>query len=38
MSEERTLTTYERFRIHLREVRRIASPIVEAQLDAALDA
>ena len=39
MSEERTLTARERLRIHLREARRTTdSPIVEAQLDAALDA
>jgi hypothetical protein len=39
ISEERSLTARERLRIHLREARRTAdSPIVEAQLDAALDA
>lgn len=39
MTEERTLTSRERLRIHLREARRTTdSPIVEAQLDAALDA
>ena len=39
MSEERTLTARERLRIHLREARRTTdSPIVEAQLNAALDA
>jgi PII-like signaling protein len=38
MSEEHTLTTRERLRIYLREARRTTgSPIVEAQLDAALD-
>ena len=39
MSEERTLTARERLRIHLCEARRMTdSPIVEAQLAAALDA
>jgi len=39
MSGERTLTARERLRIHLREARRTTdSPIVEAQLTAALDA
>jgi hypothetical protein len=39
MAQERTLTARERLRIHLREARRTTdSPIVEAQLDAALDA
>lgn len=39
MSEERTLTPRERLRIHLREARRTTdSPIVEAQLTAALEA
>ncbi len=39
MSEERTLTAQERLRIHLREAHRTTdSPIVEAQLAAALDA
>jgi hypothetical protein len=39
MSEERTLTARERLRIHLREARHTTdSPIVEAQLTAALDA
>jgi len=39
MSEEGTITARERLRIHLREARRTTdSPIVEAQLDAALDA
>ena len=39
MSKEHTLTARERLRIHLREARRTTdSPIVEAQLAAALDA
>lgn len=39
MPEERSLTARERLRIHLREARRTTdSPIVEAQLAAALDA
>jgi len=39
MTEETTLTARERLRIHLREARRTTnSPIVEAQLAAALDA
>ncbi len=39
MSENRTLTAWKRLRIHLREARRTTdSPIVEAQLEAALDA
>ena len=39
MSEERTITARERLRIHLREAHRTTdSPIVEAQLTAALDA
>jgi hypothetical protein len=39
MSEERTLTARERLRIHFREARRTTdSPIVDAQLAAALDA
>jgi len=39
MTENTTLTARERLRIHLSEARRTTdSPIVEAQLDAALDA
>jgi len=39
MTEETTLTARERLRIHLREARWTTdSPILEAQLDAALDA
>lgn len=39
MTEDTTLTARERLRIHLREARRTTdSPIVEAQLAAALDA
>ena len=39
MTEDTTLTARERLRIHLREARRTTdSPIVEAQLEAALDA
>jgi len=39
MSKEHTLTARERLRIHLREAHRTTgSPIVEAQLAAALDA
>lgn len=39
MTDDTTLTARERLRIHLREARRTTdSPIVEAQLDAALDA
>jgi hypothetical protein len=39
MTDDTTLTARERLRIHLREARRRTdSPIVEAQLDAALDA
>jgi hypothetical protein len=39
MSDNTTLTARERLRIHLREARRTTdSPIVEAQLAAALDA
>jgi len=39
MTENTTLTARERLRIHLREARRTTdSPIVEAQLTAALDA
>ena len=38
MTDDTTLTAQERLRIHLREARRTTdSPIVEAQLDAALD-
>lgn len=38
MSKETTLTTRERLRIHLEEARRATtSPVVEAQLSAALD-
>ena len=39
MTDDTTLTARERLRIHLREARRTTvSPIVEAQLTAALDA
>jgi hypothetical protein len=39
MTDDTKLTARERLRIHLREARRTTdSPIVEAQLDAALDA
>ena len=39
MTDDTTLTARERLRIHLGEARRTTdSPIVEAQLDAALDA
>ena len=39
MTDDTTLTARERLRIHLREARRTTdSPIVEAQLEAALDA
>lgn len=39
MTEDTTLTARERLRIHLREARRTTdSPIVEVQLEAALDA
>ncbi len=39
MTKDTTLTARERLRIHLREARRTTdSPIVEAQLTAALDA
>jgi len=39
MTDNTTITARERLRIHLREARRITdSPIVEAQLVAALDA
>ena len=39
MSKERTVTARERLHIHLHEARRVTdSPIVEAQLTAALDA
>ncbi|NLV08054.1 hypothetical protein GOC83_18160 [Haloarcula rubripromontorii] len=39
MTDDTTLTARERLRIHIREARRTSgSPIVEAQLEAALDA
>lgn len=39
MTDDTTLTARERLRIHLREARRTTdSPIVEAQLEGALDA